>query len=596
MAATPRSQQDILDEALATLTATDIPPEDSDRCWPDPDSGRPAELAGLDETELDELLAAALQAAPSWRPEPCWPLAVAEPAEAYPAGCLPRDRTGGGTGFADGGELDVLAAGLPLAGFAEDAHRVLDRVSDDVLIGVLRAWRRVTSWAAARELAAVAELARRRPAAGTPAAAPGGLPLNLSAFLPDEVAAALTLTRLSAEHETDLALDLAGPLAATAAALEAGRIDLAKAKLIAAATATLTEAHAAAVQAAVLPDAPDLTTGQLRRALARAVLTADPEAARRQREAAAREARVDCWPDPAGTATLAGRNLPAAATLAADKRLCAIAKAWKKQGAGGGLDLLRAHAYLALLLGQDVTCPPADLLPPPRPASTAGPGGTAPSAEQARDGQRVPAGLRQPEPPPLAGSVNLTIPLLTLLGLADAPGAAAGYGPLDPDTARQLACAAAGHRATRWHITVTGPAGRALGHGTSRAATSDDGGWRVSVTAEPLAAGSCDHRSREPGYRPSPALQELIRARSHTCTAYGCGRPAQACDQDHTIPFDEDGITCECNLAPLCRLHHRMKQDERWKLEQPCPGVMAWLTPAGRRYVTIPSEHPTCPT
>jgi hypothetical protein len=207
----------------------------------------------------------------------------------------------------------------------------------------------------------------------------------------------------------------------------------------------------------------------------------------------------------------------------------------------------------------------------------------------------VPAGLRQPEVPPLAGSVNLTIPLSTLMSLSGRPGEAAGYGPIDPDTARELACAAAGHRATRWHITVTGPTGRALGHGstTTRPVTTGDGGWTVSVTAEPIAAGSCDHRNREPGYRPSPRLQRIVRARSHTCSAYGYGRPAASCDEDHTVPYDQDGITCECNLAPLCRFHHRMKQDEGWKLEQITPGVMAWLTPAGRRYITIPSQHPT---
>jgi hypothetical protein len=36
-----------------------------------------------------------------------------------------------------------------------------------------------------------------------------------------------------------------------------------------------------------------------------------------------------------------------------------------------------------------------------------------------------------------------------------------------------------------------------------------------------------------------------------------------------------------------------MKQAEDWTLEQILPGVMAWLTPAGRRYITLPSQHPT---
>jgi hypothetical protein len=589
----PQSQEEILAEELAAFPDDGPPPEDADEPWPDPDSGPPAWIAGLSDLELDELLARATPASPAWRVEAGRPGDPA-PGEAWPAGCLPRDGTGGGTGFGDGGVLDVLAAGLVLAGFAEDAHQMLHEVSDDALIGVLRAWRRVASWAAARELAAVAELARRRPADGTPPAPVGGMPLNFSAFLPEEVGAALTLTHLSAVRETRLALDLAGPLADTAAALAAGRIDLRKAELFSDATLTLTDAHTAAVEGAVLPEAPDLTTGQLRRALARAVLAADPDAARRQREEALKEARVDCYPDPAGTATLAGRNLPAASVLAADKRLCAIAKAWKKQGAAGEMDLLRARAYLTLLLGLDVTVPPADLLPV-KPGSPEG--AASADHEPVPAGQEIPAGLRRPdaEMPPLAGSVNLTIPLSTLMGLSDAPGAAAGYGPLDPDTARVLACAAAGHRATRWHVTVTGPTGRALGYGSrvGRTAADDGGAWEVSFTAEPIAAGCCDHRNREDGYRPSPGLQRLIQARSHTCTAFGCGRPATSCDQDHSIPYDEDGITCECNLAPLCRFHHRMKQAQNWKIEQISPGVMAWLTPAGRRYITLPSQHPT---
>src|SRR5262249_19797724 len=43
----------------------------------------------------------------------------------------------------------------------------------------------------------------------------------------------------------------------------------------------------------------------------------------------------------------------------------------------------------------------------------------------------------------LAARANLTIPLATLLGLAERPGAAPGLGPLDPALARHLAPAAA---------------------------------------------------------------------------------------------------------------------------------------------------------
>jgi hypothetical protein len=502
-------------------------------------------------------------------------------------------------GFADGGVLDVAPAGVALAGFTADAQAQLGTVSDDELIGVIRAWRRLASWAAAGELEAIAALARRRPADGTPPAAPGqAFPPQVSEFTGEEVAAALTLTPISGGRLTGLAVDLAGRLAPVRDVLANGWIDLPRARLFAQATETLTDEHTAAVVAAVLPQAPEMTSGRLRRALDRAVLAADPSAARRQREAALADARVECWPDPCGTANLAGRNLPAASVLAADARLDAIARAWQRLGAAGGIDQLRARAYLAQLLDQDTSQPPADLLPPPISDVQPGPHCSGQPREAVSPGH-MPAGLRQSpsvELPLLAGSVNLTVPLTTLLSLADRPGEATGYGPLDPETARALACAAAGHRATRWHVTLTSPTGRALGYGStpaSHAHTGKDGHWQISVTAEPIAAGCCDHRSAEPQYRPSATLQRIIRARTTTCSYYGCGRPAVRCDLDHTIAYDDGGITCECDLASLCRRHHRMKQTQRWTLEQVSPGVMAWLTPAGRRYITLPSQHPT---
>ena len=188
----PPSQEEILDSALAALTAADIPPGDDAWAVPDPDCGRPAELAGLATAELDQLITAApapVLAAPAGFVDRDGTGRGAGPAGfvdrdgtgcgAGPGGFVDRDGTGRGAGpggFCQDGALDVLAAGLALAGFADDAHARLGALSDDELIGVLRAWRRQTSWAQARELAAIAELARRRPADRTPPAAPGQFP------------------------------------------------------------------------------------------------------------------------------------------------------------------------------------------------------------------------------------------------------------------------------------------------------------------------------------------------------------------------------------------------------------------------------------
>jgi hypothetical protein len=176
----PWSQEEIL---AASLTEADIPPDQDDPDgWADPDadSGPPAELAGLTGAELEELLADV----PA-RPAPlAWPLSYQSPdgpdGQPWPAGFLPRDGSGHGAGFADGGVLDGLAPGVSLAGFADDAHRRLAGVDDDALIGVLRGWRRLAAWAQARELATITELARRRPAGGAP---PGQLPARMSEFV-----------------------------------------------------------------------------------------------------------------------------------------------------------------------------------------------------------------------------------------------------------------------------------------------------------------------------------------------------------------------------------------------------------------------------
>jgi hypothetical protein len=192
----------------------------------------------------------------------------------------------------------------------------------------------------------------------------------------------------------------------------------------------------------------------------------------------------------------------------------------------------------------------------------------------------------------------LTVPLGSALGAADAPGVVAGFGPVDASLARHLLGAAAADPAARYCITLTGQDGRAIGHGclpgpgALTKLTAQNPTQPLTVTITPLAQGACDHRYQEPGYQPSRRLQHLIRARNATCTAPGCQRAAARCDLDHTTPYDQGGCTCEGNLAPLCRHHHRCKQSQGWRLEQPQPGVLHWTTPAGRHYVTVPDAYP----
>jgi Domain of unknown function (DUF222) len=246
----------------------------------------------------------------------------------------------------------------------------------------ITAWRKVTSWAQAQELAAVAELARRRRVTGAVDA--GGQDCDRVAdagdrdpvadtgrgdhdpvaeleagFAPNEVALALTLTQGGAEYWMDLAVSLTRRLPATLAALGEGTIDLNRAKLIDQYTGLLDAGLARTVERRVLVGAEHQTTGQLRASLQRAVLAADPAAAERRRQEAQRRAWVALFGDHDGTASLSGRCLPAAQAAAAWARICAMAKAMEAAGAGGGMDLLRAQVFVGLLLGTLPLIPPS---------------------------------------------------------------------------------------------------------------------------------------------------------------------------------------------------------------------------------------------
>ena len=121
-------------------------------------------------------------------------------------------------------------------------------VDDAELVELIGAWERLACWAAAGQLAAIAELARRRPrdladrppgptgplSAGGPAAAGDaghpGVP-EVSEFAVDEVAAALRLSRPAAGVRLHTAVELTR-LPATAAALRAGTLDLPKVRAV----------------------------------------------------------------------------------------------------------------------------------------------------------------------------------------------------------------------------------------------------------------------------------------------------------------------------------------------------------------------------
>ena len=84
-------------------------------------------------------------------------------------------------------------------------------------------------------------------------------------------------------------------------------------------------------------------------------------------------------------------------------------------------------------------------------------------------------------------------------------------------------------------------------------------------------------------------LTEQTDLRDHTCVFPWCTRPARRCDHHHLIPHDPDhpdaGPTCSCNIAALCRRHHRLKTHTTWTYTTLEPGTFLWTSPHGYHYL-----------
>jgi Domain of unknown function (DUF222) len=382
----------------------------------------PGELAEISEAAADELLA--VEAASTGRRGPGQPGS---------ARVFPGESSSPAASFGPGMALDVLPGCAQLAVAADAAtedHR-FDGASEGELVGLLCAWDRVEAHAAARKLAVIAELDLRNPSPED------------AEFTADQVANALGESRSRADELMGTAGRLDSHLPGTRAALHDGTLSLGKARIIVTATGLLDEAEAAAAENQVLDRAARLTPGGLRAAIARAVIEAAPKKAKQRRETLAKFARVERWLEDSGNAALAGRELAPDEVLAADERITAWARELKAAGLDGGMDELRARAFLDLLLGKDSR-----------------PGASQPATSQ--------PGTSGPAPCGFAGRVMLTVPLATLAGLADRPGELAGLGPVDPWLARDLAAAAARNPKTTWCVTVTDEQGHAVGHGCAR--------------------------------------------------------------------------------------------------------------------------------
>src|SRR5579862_2084796 len=399
--------------------------------------------------------------------------------------CLPAEELTL-AGFAQNGRSDTMAPGALLATVLDavvgEGGSGLAALADDQLIGIISAARRMESRTAWMLMAALAELARRRPAAED--SSDRGQ-YGFSDFAPDEVAAELRLSVQSAAGQMMYAVAVAARLPCSFAALAAGQIHPVHLRIIEDETRILSPELAAAADEILAEKARTATFGELRYAARRLVLKLDPDAARRRKETAARrDAEVRRFREDSGNAGMIARELPCDEVLASWQHVDQRARDLRAAGMPGSIRELRIRAYLDLLQERDSRPAPAD---PDEAGTEADPGGNGGPPD--RDdgggpggdggsgpgpGQRGPAGTgpggyprqaRSDQGPSVAALINITVSLDTATGRSTTPGEVAGYGPLDPDDMRALLAAAARHPDTRWCVTALHPAGTAAAHG-----------------------------------------------------------------------------------------------------------------------------------
>ena len=337
----------------------------------------------------------------------------------------------------------------------------------------------------------------------------------------EDIAAALRLSPNTAQMRIDVARILVNHLPNTCSALAMGEISTAHATVIAKESAAairdgLSEFAIYQVEEKALSFAEFHTPGQVankvRTTLAQLAPAEFEEVVDRARETR----RVSCYNDADGMATVVA-ILPAQDAQLVMKSIEAyILKINENESGTWSLlsaDNKRADALTAIL-----------------------------SAELARNLEIV-----KPHRRPV--TVNVTIDLPTLLGLAQNPGQLSGYGAIPASVARELA---------------------------------SDATWKRFIT-DPQTGNLLDYGREK--YEPPQALVDFLLARDRTCRFPGCRQSATRSDIDHAQSWETGGETNSENLGLLCRRHHRLKTHGRWGLVSNEDGSCEWTSPVGKKYV-----------
>ena len=333
--------------------------------------------------------------------------------------------------------------------------------------------------------------------------------------LVSELACALRIPERSAESLVAESRALVNDLPLSLQALREGAISWRHARVLVDHASSLGGEGIAEFEAAVLPFATTLTVAKFDRKARVVRERIHPESIDDRHEKATEARSIDLQPGRDGMAWLSA-HLPIATAQGIYNRLTDMAIKNNSAAETRTLTQLRADLFAELLID-----------------------GTLSSG---RD-----AGIR--------ARVLVTVPVLTLLGRGDEPAILEGYGPIDRDTALQLAASAPSFTRLLTHPET----GAVLSVGRSSYAVPSD-------------------------------LRTWLRVRDGTCRFPGCSRAARNCDIDHTEDWQFGHGTNHDNLAHLCPAHHHLKHRTDWRVGQQADGVLEWTSPSGRRYTTAPEQ------
>ncbi|TQN42756.1 uncharacterized protein DUF222 [Blastococcus colisei] len=473
---------------------------------------------------------------------------------------------------------------------------------------------------AAREADLILRLAELRPDADDP---PAGTPgarsrtwrktdpefPGVSEFFPDEVAHAITLGRGTAAFRARRAYTWQQKLPATFALLRRGEIDERRAGVLADALQHTTPELAGAVEAALLPEAGDLSPARLRSRALELLAELDATAIEERHEEAKQAADVRVGDTGDGMATLAG-DMTAEEAAACYDVIDQLARMAKADGDPRPIGQIRASIMSMLLLrpadhglpGVTVNLAVSATLEGLEGATTRGGtrggevNGFPITAAHLRDLlRRVGAlGLTTPE----GGSLTFALTdehgrLLATVTAAELARLAAKGCPDHPDTPPAAQQPQADNpdaddcdieqpdevQPEQTHPEAEHPeAGHSDTDGTD--ADAADVGCSCPVAGMPPPTD---------GYEPTAAQRRFVKTRDRRCRMPNCGQRAGWADLDHVVPHAEGGPTTCTNLCCACRSHHRLKTFARgWVFRMEPDGTLHVTSPCGITRTTRP--------